>query len=540
MRKIRIHGLLALLLIVSLLLSACGKQEEEESKIAFEPKFESAEGLEEKTLLWGDLLSGGSAVTEKADAPQYYDCLAQEMSLYLYTDGTGVIVRGDGYEYQVTYTTDESEITVVGTENQVVEEGVVQADGSLWFEDADTLFVPVDTPAFVPGEESSIPEKRVFDGTKYSMSFVLYGDGTGVVSDAEGSDDVTYTQEGDVLTVTIPSEDVTFTGVLQEDGSLYIEAVDDTFVPVEEPGFVPSAPVDADWTVENTYPYHLKGRYQHWSNTAYWLEFDGEGSVTYTLETGSGSGAYRYDGEDLEIAAEDGTVMTGDVDYEEDLWIDGHGGWFVSQRDNFFKEYNYDPNWETGSNYSLPDSARYFNDNGSLYDTAGADWRIWEERITDNGDGTRTAEIVVGCGFRYDERPDPGTHDSHGCTYDIFDAYTGYELVGDAFYNSASGTYDFDFTQNGERVSISYTVKPEWLDESQFEDWGASVDNYEDYLLIRLTITLPTDYDGLRIVAMRCDATFEQYSTRKNAQTLQPLAEEHLYMVDEGLIYKMN
>ena len=63
MRRIRIHGLLALLLIVSLLLSACGKQEEEESKIAFEPKFESAEGLEEKTLLWGDLLSGGSAVT---------------------------------------------------------------------------------------------------------------------------------------------------------------------------------------------------------------------------------------------------------------------------------------------------------------------------------------------------------------------------------------------------------------------------------------------------------------------------------------------
>ena len=540
MKNRTIHSLLALLLIFSMLLSACGKKQEESISKDRTPEFESAEDGEEKSLLWGELTAGGTeAAGSEKDAPRYYDCLEQQMSLILNPDGTGAVIHSDGVEYPVTYTTDGTDITVVGTEDQDVEEGIVQEDGSLWFDGAETLFVPVDMPTYQPQGPSEEAQVRHFDGTKYDMSFTFYADGTGTVSDLEGSDPITYTQQGDVLTVTIPSAELTFTAELQEDGNLYIEAVDDTFVAVDEPGYLPSAPVAANWTVENTYPYHLKGIYRHWDDSDYWLDFDGEGFVTYTLEIGSGSGTYHFDGEDLQIVSGSGTVLNGDIDSEEDIWIDGEDGWFVMERDNFFKESYFKANWEADSTYSLPNSARYFNEDGSTYQTSGADWRMWELGMKDNGDGTRTAEVVVGCGFRYDERPAPGTQGSYGCTYDIFDAYTGYELVGDAFYNSATGAYELDFTQNGEQISLRYTVEPEWLDESQYDEWDVDSSLYEDYLIIRLTITLPTDYDGLRIVAMRCDATFAQYSARKNAPTLQRLADEHLYMVEEGLIYKL-
>ena len=539
MKKRTIHSLLALLLIFSMLLSACGKKQEESISKDRTPEFETAEDGEEKSLLWGELTAGGTeAAGSEKDAPRYYDCLEQQMSLILNPDGTGAVIHSDGVEYPVTYTTDGTDITVVGTEDQDVEEGIVQEDGSLWFESSETLFVPVDAPAYQPQGQSGLPQVRYFDGTKYDMSFTFYADGTGTVSDREGTDTVTYTQEGDVLTVTIPSENLTFTGVLQEDGNLYIEAVDDTFVAVDEPGYLPSAPVAANWTVENTYPYHLKGIYRHWNDTAYYLDFDGIGSVTYVLETGSGSGSYHFDGEDLQIVSVNGKVLTGDIDSEEDLWIDGEGGWFVSQRDNFFREHDLDVNWEADGRYYRDNTARYFYMDGSAYQIGEAKWELVDHGTIDNGNGTRTAKYTLICGFLPEENPNFSGTFQVGCVYGIFDAYTGFDLSGSASYNEAADLYESRFTQNGEEVEVSYRASSKWATAEEFGEWGFDQTEVDNLFVSELSITLPVDYDGLRIVAMACEPTYEDFMSTPDLG-MQTYPEDMLYMIDEGLIYKL-
>jgi len=396
-----------------------------------------------------------------------------------------------------------------------------------------------------PAEQDAAPENMIFDGTKYQMSFVFHADGTGYVSDAEGSSPVTHWQEGNIITVTIPSEDVIFTGVLQDDGSMYIEAVDDTFVPVDEPGFVPTGKSDpepapqpaAEWSVEGLYNYHMEGSWTHWDNSTLSLDFDGESTVSYSLESGSGSGEYRYDGEKLEIIS-GSTVLTGELDFEGDLWIDGHDGWFVSDKENFFRENNLDANWDADGRYYLANGARYFFMDGSEYQTGEAKWEIVENGVYNNGDGTRSASYTLLCGFLPEENPGFGDTAYVGCTFGIFDAYTGFDLSGDAYYNDANGWYSFRYTQNGEEVAVSYRADSQWIPADEFDEWGFDQAEVDNLFVAELRINLPADYDGIRIVAMTCEPSYEEYmGTPDLSMTAYP--EDLRYLIEDGLIYQV-
>ena len=375
-RNRRLWALTALLLAVSLLLTACGKKKKtEEDKPVMEPVYE--ESTEEKTLLF-DLPAGDDAEpSEKRD-------------------------------------------------------------------DAEEPEEP---------EESEASGALMFDGTKYQMSFVLFEDGTGYVSDTTGSDPVTHQQESGIITITIPSENVIFTGVLQEDGSMYVEAVDETFLPVDEPGYVP-AKQDA------------------------------------------------------------------------------------AKEENFFGDHGMLPNWEADGRYDLDNSARYFSSDGSEYQTGKANWELVEEGAYDNGDGTRTVKYTLLCGFLPEENPGFTGMMNVGCTYGIFDAYTGCDLSGDAYYREADNRYEFRYTANGEEIEVSYRVDAQWVTAEEFDEWGYDQGEVDNLFVAELWITLPVDYDGLRIVAMISDPTYEEFMAAPD-MGMQTYPQEMLYLIGDGLIYEI-
>lgn len=162
----------------------------------------------------------------------------------------------------------------------------------------------------------------------------LLDDGTGTIYTYSDMGDITYSWDGEVLTLMNENEDGELeevTGELQEDGSLGIMGLG-YFFPVEERSYGPD--MDGSSFMEaGGMEGELEGDWIHSSGNRM-LTFDGRGSVTFqeTYEGGSSSsssGWYSYDGETVTVDTSAG-IAEGYIDSMGDLIIeiDGEGGWY--------------------------------------------------------------------------------------------------------------------------------------------------------------------------------------------------------------------
>ena len=162
----------------------------------------------------------------------------------------------------------------------------------------------------------------------------LLDDGTGTIYTYSDMGDITYSWDGEVLTLMNENEDGELeevTGELQEDGSLGIMGLG-YFFPVEERSYGPD--MDGSSFMEaGGMEGELEGDWIHSSGNRM-LTFDGRGSVTFqeTYEGGSSSsssGWYSYDGETVTVDTSAG-ISEGYIDSMGDLIIeiDGEGGWY--------------------------------------------------------------------------------------------------------------------------------------------------------------------------------------------------------------------
>ena len=162
----------------------------------------------------------------------------------------------------------------------------------------------------------------------------LLDDGTGTIYTYSDMGDITYSWDGEVLTLMNENEDGELeevTGELQEDGSLGIMGLG-YFFPVEERSYGPD--MDGSSFMEaGGMEGELEGDWIHSSGNRM-LTFDGRGSVTFqeTYEGGSSSsssGWYSYDGETVTVDTSAG-IAEGYIDDAGDLIIeiDGEGGWY--------------------------------------------------------------------------------------------------------------------------------------------------------------------------------------------------------------------
>ena len=162
----------------------------------------------------------------------------------------------------------------------------------------------------------------------------LLDDGTGTIYTYSDMGDITYSWDGEVLTLMNENEDGELeevTGELQEDGSLGIMGLG-YFFPVEERSYGPD--MDGSSFMEaGGMESELEGDWIHTSGNRM-LTFDGSGSLTFqeTYEGGSSSsssGWYSYDGETVTVDTSAG-ISEGYIDDEGDLIIeiDGEGGWY--------------------------------------------------------------------------------------------------------------------------------------------------------------------------------------------------------------------
>lgn len=162
----------------------------------------------------------------------------------------------------------------------------------------------------------------------------LLDDGTGTIYTYSDMGDITYSWDGEVLTLMNENEDGELeevTGELQEDGSLGIMGLG-YFFPVEERSYGPD--MDGSSFMEaGGMESELEGDWIHTSGNRM-LTFDGSGSVTFqeTYEGGSSSsssGWYSYDGETVTVDTSAG-ISEGYIDGDGDLIIeiDGEGGWY--------------------------------------------------------------------------------------------------------------------------------------------------------------------------------------------------------------------
>jgi len=364
-------------------------------------------------------------------------------------------------------------------------------------------------------EEQQTQSRTLYlDNESEQMSLTLYGDGTAVLSDAWEEVGITYTREGTSITLYNPDGEPEY-GTMQPDGSIQFDSLDTPFVPVEAPGYVPSELPDEDelappvsepftaWSVEGLYNYHLVGYWGNSSNSAMSLEFDGVQYVTYTLGGMTGTGEYHFDGENLEIVTQDNQLLTGDMDWEGDVWLDGFDGWFIADREDYFKENDLDPNWfADGFPYLADAGVRYYFEDGSQYEVRPSEWEIIQNSEQNTGDGFRNLDYTMYCGFLPEQNPQLDGEYAYGCQFGVFDAYTGYMLTIDStYYDAALDAYVYEYTSNGRQIRLECGYDTQWEND---------VDGYEFRLTVNLSLRLPDNYDGVRIVAIGSKPTFAE------------------------------
>lgn len=162
----------------------------------------------------------------------------------------------------------------------------------------------------------------------------LLDDGTGTIYTYSDMGDITYSWDGEVLTLMNENEDGELeevTGELQKDGSIGIMGLG-YFFPVEERSYGPD--MDGSSFMEaGGMESELEGDWIHTSGNRM-LTFDGSGSLTFQEmyeggSSSSSSGWYSYDGETVTVDTSAG-ISEGYIDDEGDLIIeiDGEGGWY--------------------------------------------------------------------------------------------------------------------------------------------------------------------------------------------------------------------
>ena len=214
----------------------------------------------------------------------------------------------------------------------------------------------------------------------------LLDDGTGTIYTYSDMSDITYSWDGEVLTLMNENEDGELeevTGELQKDGSIGIMGLG-YFFPVEERSYGPD--MDGSSFMEaGGMESELEGDWIHTSGNRM-LTFDGSGSLTFQEmyeggSSSSSSGWYSYDGETVTVDTSAG-ISEGYIDDEGDLIIeiDGEGGWYsrgdssqLTYPDITGPEAEMVGQWV---NSYTGDSVEFTRD-GSVVYSIGGSWRAW-------------------------------------------------------------------------------------------------------------------------------------------------------------------
>lgn len=305
----------------------------------------------------------------------------------------------------------------------------------------------------------------------------LLDDGTGTIYTYSDMGDITYSWDGEVLTLMNENEDgelEEITGELQKDGSIGIMGLG-YFFPVEERSYGPD--MDGSSFMEaGGMESELEGDWIHTSGNRM-LTFDGSGSLTFQEmyeggSSSSSSGWYSYDGETVTVDTSAG-ISEGYIDDEGDLIIeiDGEGGWYsrgdssqLTYPDITGPEAEMVGQWV---NSYTGDSVEFTRDGSVVYSIGGgfgvaSPFTFDGETVTFSdytgyidGDGDLIVEGLDGWFSRTNSSGDDGGSDDNddggSGVYSLGGAYDNYEAeVSIVFYSDGTITIsDFDTTQDG-------------------------------------------------------------------------------------------
>ena len=301
----------------------------------------------------------------------------------------------------------------------------------------------------------------------------LLDDGTGTIYTYSDMGDITYSWDGEVLTLMNENEDGELeevTGELQEDGSLGIMGLG-YFFPVEERSYGPD--MDGSSFMEaGGMEGELEGDWIHSSGNRM-LTFDGRGSVTFqeTYEGGSSSsssGWYSYDGETVTVDTSAG-ISEGYIDGDGDLIIeiDGEGGWYspgdssqLTYPDITGPEAEMVGYWR---NDTTGDYVEFTSDGSVVYSIGGgigfaSPFTFDGETVTFSdytgyidGDGDLIVEGLDGWFSRTESSSSGGESDSGDSSYSLGGAYDNDDAeVSIVFYSDGTVTIsDYNTAQDG-------------------------------------------------------------------------------------------
>ena len=305
----------------------------------------------------------------------------------------------------------------------------------------------------------------------------LLDDGTGTIYTYSDMGDITYSWDGEVLTLMNENEDgelEEITGELQKDGSIGIMGLG-YFFPVEERSYGPD--MDGSSFMEaGGMESELEGDWIHTSGNRM-LTFDGSGSLTFQEmyeggSSSSSSGWYSYDGETVTVDTSAG-ISEGYIDDEGDLIIeiDGEGGWYsrgdsskLTYPDITGPEAEMVGQWV---NSYTGDSVEFTRDGSVVYSIGGgfgvaSPFTFDGETVTFSdytgyidGDGDLIVEGLDGWFSRTNSSGDDGGSDDNddggSGVYSLGGAYDNDEAeVSIVFYSDGTITIsDFDTTQDG-------------------------------------------------------------------------------------------
>ena len=301
----------------------------------------------------------------------------------------------------------------------------------------------------------------------------LLDDGTGTIYTYSDMGDITYSWDGEVLTLMNENEDGELeevTGELQEDGSLGIMGLG-YFFPVEERSYGPD--MDGSSFMEaGGMESELEGDWIHTSGNRM-LTFDGSGSLTFQEmyeggSSSSSSGWYSYDGETVTVDTSAG-ISEGYIDSEGDLIIeiDGEGGWYsrgdssqLTYPDITGPEAEMVGYWR---NDTTGDYVEFTSDGSVVYSIGGgigfaSPFTFDGETVTFSdytgyidGDGDLIVEGLDGWFSRTESSSSGGESDSGDSSYSLGGAYDNDDAeVSIVFYSDGTVTIsDYNTAQDG-------------------------------------------------------------------------------------------
>ena len=310
----------------------------------------------------------------------------------------------------------------------------------------------------------------------------LLDDGTGTIYTYSDMGDITYSWDGEVLTLMNENEDGELeevTGELQKDGSIGIMGLG-YFFPVEERSYGPD--MDGSSFMEaGGMESELEGDWIHTSGNRM-LTFDGSGSLTFQEmyeggSSSSSSGWYSYDGETVTVDTSAG-ISEGYIDDEGDLIIeiDGEGGWYspgdssqLTYPDITGPEAEMVGQWV---NSYTGDSVEFTRDGSVVYSIGGgfgvaSPFTFDGETVTFSdytgyidGDGDLIVEGLDGWFSRTESSSSGGESDSGDSSYSLGGAYDNDdEEMSIVFYSDGTVVMsDFEFSDEG-----TYTVDGDYI-----------------------------------------------------------------------------